>query len=145
MFLKFKFRIAHTHTQFSNMEFQHAIVLFCNYWRYSTHMAFMLWWVCVLEADTLWGHLYMHGITVISAWISNNIHCKVWSEIKYTFPNFNGAIVKFCELIRNFISIYRTCHYLSTLGMKLIHVCKRGPGHYICFGFAYREWFAEHI
>ena len=28
------------------------------------------------------------------AWISNYIHYKVWNEITYPFPNFNGYAVK---------------------------------------------------
>ena len=28
------------------------------------------------------------------AWISNYIHYKVWNEITYPFPNFNGCAVK---------------------------------------------------
>ena len=26
----------------------------------------------------------------IPAWVINEIHYKVWNEITYTFPNFNG-------------------------------------------------------
>ena len=46
--------------------------------------------------------------------MSNYIHLKVWDEITYPFPNFNGA-----------------CDYLSMLGWKLIHAkkCTLGPGH----------------
>ena len=40
------------------------------------------------------------------------MHHKVWDEITYPFPNFNGAEV--WEWIRNFM-----------LGLKLIHVSKR--------------------
>ena len=32
--------------------------------------------------------------TLITAWISNYIHYKVWDEITYSFLNFNGATVK---------------------------------------------------
>ena len=34
---------------------------------------------------------YKHGLTVISAWISNYIHYKLWDEITYPFLNFNGC------------------------------------------------------
>ena len=37
--------------------------------------------------------LLKYGLTLIPAWISNNIHCKVWDEIIYAIPNFNGATV----------------------------------------------------
>ena len=31
----------------------------------------------------------------LPAWAINYIHYKVWDEINYTFPNFNGAPLKF--------------------------------------------------
>ena len=37
---------------------------------------------------------YWHGLTLISAWISNYIHYKMWDEIIYPFLNFNGATVE---------------------------------------------------
>ena len=42
--------------------------------------------------------------TLIQAWISNNIHYKVWDEITYPFPNFNDATVEVWEWISNFFS-----------------------------------------
>ena len=41
-----------------------------------------------------WGPFYYHGLTLIPAWISNYIHCKVWDEITYPFLNFNGCTVE---------------------------------------------------
>ena len=35
-------------------------------------------------------------------WISNYIACKVWDEITYPFPNFNGCTIDVCEWICNF-------------------------------------------
>ena len=40
------------------------------------------------------GHFYWHGLTLISAWISNHIPSKVWDEITYPFLNLNGATVE---------------------------------------------------
>ena len=37
---------------------------------------------------------YLHGLTLIPAWIWNHIHYKVWDEITYLFLNFNGATVE---------------------------------------------------
>ena len=37
---------------------------------------------------------YQHGLTLISAWMSNYTHLKVWYEITYPFLNFNGAAVE---------------------------------------------------
>ena len=41
--------------------------------------------------------------TNIPAWISNHFNDKVWDEIIYTFPTFNGATVEVCEWISDFI------------------------------------------
>ena len=46
---------------------------------------------------------YQIGLTLIPAWLSNYIHCKVWDEITYLFLNFNGATVEVYEWISNFI------------------------------------------
>ena len=37
---------------------------------------------------------YLHGLTLIPAWISNYIHYKLWDDITYPFLNFNGATVE---------------------------------------------------
>ena len=36
--------------------------------------------------------------------ISNHMLSKVWHEITYLFPNFNGSTVEVLEYISNFIS-----------------------------------------
>ena len=41
--------------------------------------------------------------TLITAWISNYIHYKVWDKIMYPFPNFNDATLEVWEWIINFI------------------------------------------
>ena len=48
---------------------------------------------------------------------------KVRDEIIHTFPNFSGWTVEIYVRIRNFIPDFN----LSMLGLKLIHVSKRGP------------------
>ena len=40
-----------------------------------------------------WDLFYQSGLTLIPAGISNHIHYKLWDEITYPFPNFNGAAV----------------------------------------------------
>ena len=40
------------------------------------------------------GPFYLHGLTLIPAWISNYIHYNVSDEITYPFLNFNGATVE---------------------------------------------------
>ena len=52
--------------------------------------------------------LYYHGSTLPPAWISHNMSCKVWDEITYPFPNFNGCTVEFGEWIGNF-----TLHFVT--------------------------------
>ena len=49
------------------------------------------------------GPFYKRGLIFIPAWISNYIHHKVWDEITYPFPNFNGATVEVWEWISNII------------------------------------------
>ena len=40
------------------------------------------------------GLFYLHGLTLIPAWISNHLPRKVWDEITYPFLNFNGCTVE---------------------------------------------------
>ena len=46
--------------------------------------------------------LYLHGLNLIPAWLSNYVHDKVWDKITHPSPNFNGAAVEVWEWIRNF-------------------------------------------
>ena len=57
---------------------------------------------------------YWHGLTLIPAWISNDMSNKVWDEITYPVPNFNGATVEVWEWISNFISHF-TRHVITYL------------------------------
>ena len=38
-----------------------------------------------------WGHFYLHGLTLISAWISKHMPNKKWDEITHPFLNFDDA------------------------------------------------------
>ena len=49
-----------------------------------------------------------HGLTLIPAQISNYLHYKVWDEITYPFPNFNGATVEVMGMDRWF---HLTCFW----------------------------------
>ena len=40
---------------------------------------------------------YLHGATLVPVWISYCIHYKMWDEIIYPFPTFNGATVEIWE------------------------------------------------
>ena len=50
------------------------------------------------------GPFNSHGLTLIPSWIIDYVHCKVWGEITYPFPNFNGAVV--WKLMGNFIPCF---------------------------------------
>ena len=52
----------------------------------------MVWLVCFISLYS-WGPFYQHGLTSIPEWISNHMPNKVWDEITYPFPNFNGGTV----------------------------------------------------
>ena len=45
---------------------------------------------------------------------------KVWDEMPYPFPNFNGCTVGMDKLFRP--TLYNGCNYLSMLGLKLHHI-----------------------
>ena len=40
------------------------------------------------------GPFYWHGLTLIPAWISNDMHGNVWDKITYPFLNFNDCTVE---------------------------------------------------
>ena len=50
--------------------------------------------------------------SLLLTWISNYIHFKMWDEIGYPSPNFNGCIVKVWEMISNFITRF-TGHVIT--------------------------------
>ena len=64
------------------------------------------------------GPFYLHGLTLIPAWISNCIHDRVWDEIINPSPNFKGTTIQVWDW---------ACYYSSTLWLKLIRVNKGGP------------------
>ena len=49
------------------------------------------------------GPFYWHRLTLIPAWIGNDMSDKTQDEITYQFPNFNGAAVEVWEWICNII------------------------------------------
>ena len=49
------------------------------------------------------GPLYQNGSTLITAWINNCSHHKVWHKITHLFLNFNGYIVEVWEWLSDFI------------------------------------------
>ena len=60
------------------------------------------------------GSFYWHVLTLIPAWIRHYIHYKIWGEITYPFPNFNGATVTYntyasCNLHSGTHVVIATC------------------------------------
>ena len=53
------------------------------------------------------------------------IHYKVWDEITYSFPNFNGATIEICK--GSAISSHFTGHVITHTGIKFISVKKVAP------------------
>ena len=66
----------------------------------------------VLDAWSSKGPFYKPGLTLISSRMSNYIHYKVWDEITYPFPNFNGAVIEVCSWLSNFIPHF-TVHVIN--------------------------------
>ena len=62
---------------------------------------------------------YQHGSILIPAWISNYIEHKVWDEITYPFPNFNGKAVEVWKLISNFTHTLLSMWLLIFAGIKI--------------------------
>ena len=60
----------------------------------------------------------------LESWHWRVITCRVWDEITYPFPNFNGWTVDVWEWISNSIlpTVYNGCSYLPMPGLKLSHV-----------------------
>ena len=63
-------------------------------------------WMRLLPPDSSHSSMtwWCHNMEMLSAWISNYIHYKVWDEITYPFLNFNGCTIEVKEWISNFIS-----------------------------------------
>ena len=51
----------------------------------------------------------------VNPWLINYIHYKMWDEITYPFPNFNGAAVEVWEYLSNFILHFTGCMIKSML------------------------------
>ena len=63
----------------------------------------------LMQSGSFKDPLNKHGLTLIPAWRSKYIHQKLWDEITYPFPNFNGATVEDWEWISNFIPHFTGC------------------------------------
>ena len=63
------------------------------------------------ETVTLMLHNFSYNV-IHPGMISKYIHCKVWDEITYPFPNFNALTVKVWGWISNFIP-HSTDHVIT--------------------------------
>ena len=82
----------------------------------------------LIELQPTWVSFNKHGLTLILAWISNFTYYTVWDEIIHPFTNFNSFNCWCLGMDKYFhLTIHWTCNYLTNLGLKLIHVSKRGP------------------
>ena len=64
------------------------------------HVVYVVCWAVVLIC---WNY---NRLTLIPTWITNHMLSKVWDEIIYQFPNFNGFTVEVWEWINNFIPYF---------------------------------------
>ena len=83
------------------------------------------------------GPFYHHGLTLIPTWISNHMPRKVWAEISYPFPNFNGCTVEFWELITNFIPLF----IMDPITHPGLHKVEIGLG--TKFQYQFSAWFSR--
>ena len=58
-------------------------------------------------------------LTWIPAWINIHMPSKVWDEITYPFPNFNGATVEVWEWISNYIPHFMMMSLLIHAAIKV--------------------------
>ena len=54
----------------------------------------MRWLQMILRKAWRQGPHLLNGLTLIPVCINNYIHCKLWEEVIYIFPNFNGKTVE---------------------------------------------------
>ena len=71
---------------------------------------------------------YQLGLTLMSAWISNQMRSNEWDIITYPSPNFNGTAVEVWGSISNFIPYFitRVSNYMAMLVFELVHVIRKG-------------------
>ena len=83
-----------------NIPWNMHTVLFClvMLWR---HLELIVD-LCAVFIHIIQGLLYLYGLTLIPAWISDYIHCEMWGEINHPLQNFKGTTVGVWEWTSNF-------------------------------------------
>ena len=79
---------------------------------YIVHLHCNLTYCPVVEAEEIlqWPILFTrNNCNPGMVWVSNYIHYRVWDEITYPFPNFNGITVEDWEWISNFVPHFTGC------------------------------------
>ena len=84
------------------------------------------------------GPILLTWIDFKQAWINNHMHNKVWDEITYTFPNFNGISLGMDNLVHP--TLYNGCNNLSMLISRLSKFSKRIPAGIIMCIHAPSQW-----
>ena len=91
----------------------------------------------IMTADVQDPHL-LAWINLISAWISNYMPTKVWYEITYPFPNFNGTTVEVWEweiILSHTLYIWMWLFVLAGVNPDQCHKFWNDPGVvYTCVG-----------
>ena len=70
------------------------------WWKGSLYWLYLHMFIFILDGDSFLlvidtsGPFYLHGLTLIPAWISNYMPSKVWDKITYPFLNFNSCTVE---------------------------------------------------
>ena len=73
-------------------------------WSMAQHALLLYWYQKVSDIRSS-GSLLLHALILITTLVSNHKPGKVWDEITYPFPNFNGVNVGSLEIwIGDFIS-----------------------------------------
>ena len=67
-------------------------------------------WIQLAFNMTPWSLIYLHALTLIRALISKHLPSRMWDEIAYPFPNFNGATVEVWAWISNFSPQNNVCN-----------------------------------
>ena len=62
------------------------------------------WWIGECNELFFRGPFRRHWLTLIAAWICNNMPTEVWDTYMHPFPNFNGCTVEVWEWMSSFIS-----------------------------------------
>ena len=93
-----------------------------NAWIGELFLSANIHFICILVSRD---PFYQNGLFLIPAWISNHMPSKMWDEVTFPIPNFDGCIIEVLELINDFVPYFRM-YFLIHAGINFFHVSKRG-------------------